>query len=65
MRYISIIAELLILTSCERDECISCRYHTGEVQELCASQLSYPDIQLPIFEDQMTNSGWVCSRHEN
>lgn len=62
MRSIITIAVIIGLTSCGVDECVVCRYPTGEVQELCSSQVSHAGMQLNIYEDTMTNNGWTCSR---
>lgn len=60
MKYLTILTAL-ILTSCEEPiECIHCTYPTGEVEEFCSDRLSYPEIQLPILEEELTRNGWDC-----
>jgi hypothetical protein len=64
MRYI-LAAIAMMFTACEAaDECVTCRYQTGETQEICASDLGvYAHQQLTVFQDEMERNGWVCNRH--
>jgi hypothetical protein len=62
-RYLPILA--LFAACSEPIKCLKCEHEqTGHINEVCADQLIYPDLQMESLYTQLTASGYKCRYYD-